>query len=97
MKDKTGYRVKSSYILQLNGLDDKEIYVLAKTQGKVIIISKDSDFPELINLYGAPPKLINIRIGNTDNKFLFGFILKNLEQALQKLIFENINIVDLEI
>jgi predicted nuclease of predicted toxin-antitoxin system len=77
-------------------LNDIEIYELAKKNTKVILISKDADIPELINRYGAPPKLINLKIGNTSNKILYNFLLENLETALTKLVEEDIHIVDLE-
>jgi predicted nuclease of predicted toxin-antitoxin system len=54
MKEDTGWDVKSAYSLQLYHLADAEIYQKAKAAGKVILISKDADFPEFINRYGAP-------------------------------------------
>lgn len=97
LKDETGYIIKSSFILKLYSLDDYEIYKLAKqNKTKVIFISKDTDFPQIINRFGSPPKLIYLRIGNTDNKVLFNFILKNLEDALERLLKDNIDIVDIE-
>jgi len=60
----TGYSVKSSYSLQLHFLTDLAIYDKAKAVGKVILISKDADFPELISRLGSPPKLIVIKKGN---------------------------------
>lgn len=43
LKDEFGFEVKSSYSLQLERLNDYEIYNKAKDQKNVIIISKDSD------------------------------------------------------
>lgn len=78
-------------------LDDYEIYNLAKENNvKVILISKDADFPLIINRFGAPHRLINLKIGNTDNKVLFNFILKNLEEALNHLLEDDADIVDIE-
>jgi len=70
MSEHTGYTVKSSYGLSLHHLSDKAIYDKARLQGAVIIISKDADIPELINRMGAPPKCINVQIGNCDNRKL---------------------------
>ncbi len=58
LHDETGWNVKSFYILQLNNSEDELIYRKAKEKGNVIIISKDSDFPNLVNSFGDPPKLI---------------------------------------
>lgn len=97
LKDETGYTIKSSFILELYLMDDYEIYKVAKeSKAKVILISKDTDFPHIINRFGSPPKLINLKIGNTDNKILFNFILKNLKQALNRLLKDDIDIVDIE-
>ena len=43
---------------------DLEIWQYAK-KFEYIIVSQDNDFNDLLNLYGAPPKVIWIRIGNT--------------------------------
>src|SRR5579875_2105103 len=79
LKDKTGWNIKSSYILQLHHLKDYEIYQKAKQAGKVILISKDSDLDEIITTAGSPPKLINLKVGNCDNKVLFSILEKNIE------------------
>jgi len=52
LKVETGWNVKSFYILQLNSEADEVIYRKAKEKGNVIIISKDSDFPNLVNNFG---------------------------------------------
>lgn len=96
LKEETGYNFKSAYILGHYGLADIEIYERAKTIPKVILISKDSDIPDLINRYGSPPKLINLRMGNATNRVIYHIISSNLDAALKKLIEENIHIVDLE-
>ena len=63
MADYTGKSVKSSYTLSLYELDDLSIYKKAKDSGNIIIVSKDTDFPDIISRLGSPPKLINLRIG----------------------------------
>ncbi len=45
LNERMGLHVKSSYKLELNGLDDLDIYKKAKAHGNVIILTKDSDFP----------------------------------------------------
>jgi len=81
LKEDFGYNCKSSFVLKLYGLDDIEIYQKAKAAGYVIIISKDSDLPEIVERLGAPPKVINIRIGNADTAFFFSFSKKILNTA----------------
>ncbi len=95
MQEETGWVVKSSYTLQFNGVDDRVIYDAAKAHGKVIIVSKDSDFAQLVQLMGAPPKLILLRKGNCDNKELWAFIKERLHQAVAMLFQQEIDIAEL--
>ena len=96
MAEHTGLTVKSSYILTFNELDDVVIYQKAKEYGKVILISKDTDFAELISRLGSPPKLINLKIGNCDNKTLWELIKPSIKEAIEVLTGSDIAIVELE-
>ena len=96
MAEHTGFSVKSSYSLQSNTLTNLEIYQRAQAVGSVIIISKDADFPELINRLGSPPKLIVIKKGNCDNREMWEFIKPNILTAIDVLTKSEINIVELE-
>jgi predicted nuclease of predicted toxin-antitoxin system len=62
IKEDFGYEIKSSFILQLKNLDDLEIYYKAKEAGYVIIISKDSDLPAIIDRLGSPPKVTILQL-----------------------------------
>ncbi|MEO6894323.1 MAG: DUF5615 family PIN-like protein [Ginsengibacter sp.] len=59
MHDEWKMNVKSSFILKNKNLDDKEIFLNAKKNANVIIITKDADFPALVAQYGCPQKLLN--------------------------------------
>ena len=83
MADHTGFTVKSAYILSFQRLTDQEVYTRAKETGKVIIISKDTDFPELISRLGSPPKLILLKIGNCSNKSLWNFLKQSIQEAIR--------------
>ena len=96
MGDYLGIIVKSSYTLDLHYLDDLTIYERAKKQGNVVLISKGADFAELISRLGWPPKLINLKIGNCSNQLLWDRIKPKIDQALQLLINEEIDIVELQ-
>ena len=63
LKEDFGYNCKSSFVLKLYGLDDIEIYQKAKAAGYVIIISKDSDLPEIVERLGAPLRLLTFVLG----------------------------------
>ena len=47
----------------LAGGSDREIWQYAREHG-FVIVTKDEDFQQLSVLYGAPPKVIWIRLGN---------------------------------
>jgi predicted nuclease of predicted toxin-antitoxin system len=96
MQDETGWTVKSSYSLNLNGVDDIEIYNKAKAQGKVIIVSKDKDFAMLIEALGTPPKLILIKKENCDNRVLWDFIKHRIKSAVEALVDSSTDIAELE-
>ena len=47
----------------LKGQTDEEVWRYAQANG-FVIVSKDADFHERSLLYGPPPKLVWLRIGN---------------------------------
>jgi len=96
LKDKTGWNVKTSYGLNLYALKDIEIYLKAKDNGKVILISKDSDLPEIIQQKGAPPKVISLKIGNCDNRQLWQLLQSRIEKTVRLLIDFDIDIIEIE-
>ena len=84
-----------TYILQLDGLKDTEIYQKAKEYGNVIIISKDFDLDQIINLLGSPPKWISLKVGNCDNKILFAILKNNIEKAIRLILDLNQDIIEI--
>ncbi|WP_394330812.1 DUF5615 family PIN-like protein [Niabella ginsenosidivorans] len=60
-------------------------------------MSKDADFPELISRLGAPPKLINLRIGNCDNRFLWEKLKVRIHEMIAILTTDSIDIIELEL
>jgi predicted nuclease of predicted toxin-antitoxin system len=96
MNEHTGFTVKSSYSLSLHYLTDGEIYNKAKERGNVILVSKDTDFPELISRLGSPPKLINLKIGNCSNKILWELIKPHIANCVSILISSDVDIVEVD-
>jgi predicted nuclease of predicted toxin-antitoxin system len=78
LKDKTGWNIKSAFVLKLFSLNDYQIYEKAKSHGNIILLSKDSDLIDIILQKGSPPKLINIKIDNCDNRILFNLLAPKL-------------------
>jgi len=52
--------------LELRDASDLEIFNAAR-QAKAIVISKDSDFAELVYRLGAPPQIVWVTCGNASN------------------------------
>jgi predicted nuclease of predicted toxin-antitoxin system len=53
----------------LRDAPDMEIFRAAQQAG-IVLISKDSDFVELVSRYGTPPKLVWVSCGNVSNRSL---------------------------
>ena len=52
--------------LGLRDATDGEIFKAAQ-HAKVVVISKDGDFVEMVSRYGAPPQLLWVTCGNVTN------------------------------
>lgn len=96
MAEYTGVSVKSSYSLNLHYIDDLEIYNMAKSAGHIILLSKDSDFTELISRLGSPPKLINIKFGNCSNSALWDLLKPRILDAVNLLTESDVDIVEFQ-
>ena len=63
----------------LKGFPDEDVWEYARNNG-FTIVSKDSDFYQRSLLYGHPPKLVWLRIGNCNRDILVALITKYKEQ-----------------
>ncbi len=70
--------------LKLHTAEDKKIFEKAKNEN-VIIITKDSDFVDLMTRLKSPPKIILLTCGNTSNKKLKEIFKNKLPVALSLL------------
>jgi predicted nuclease of predicted toxin-antitoxin system len=68
--------------LQLRDAADKDIFFAAK-EARAIVITKDSDFINLLHRYKSPPKIIWLTCGNTSNEFLQQLLSRELHRALE--------------
>ncbi len=69
---------QSSHVT-FHGLDraeDLAIWSFARN-GDYLIVTKDSDFNDLVTLRGAPPKIIWIRVGNCTTMTIESIIRRN--------------------
>jgi predicted nuclease of predicted toxin-antitoxin system len=65
------FRIEASSLRDLGLRDaaDREIFEQARQPGTVLI-SKDSDFVDLVSRFGAPPQLLWVTCGNVTNRRL---------------------------
>ena len=75
-------------LLNMEHSTDKEIWDYAKTQGYVIV-TKDADFFDMSLLYGQPPKIIWLKIGNQTKAGMIKALLDNKTEIEQILIAED--------
>jgi predicted nuclease of predicted toxin-antitoxin system len=71
--------------LGLRESEDPDIFEAAKAAGGVIVMTKDRDFVELVERYGAPPQVIWLTCGNTSNARLKEILTATLPNAIELL------------
>ena len=64
---------------------DAEIFQAAQ-QSDIVIISKDSDFVEMVSRYGTPPQLVWVTCGNVTNQELKKVFGNNFPSTLELLV-----------
>ena len=68
----------------LRDAEDEEIFQAAGEAG-VIMMSKDSDFLNLLDRHGPPPKVIWVTCGNTSNRRIQNILKRMLLPAVEML------------
>ncbi|GET43261.1 DUF5615 family PIN-like protein [Microseira wollei] len=71
--------------LGLRESEDPDIFEVAKAAGGVIVMTKDRDFVELVERYGAPPQVIWLTCFNTSNARLKEILTATLPNAIELL------------
>ncbi|MBI4929568.1 MAG: DUF5615 family PIN-like protein [Bacteroidetes bacterium] len=76
--------------------DDVVIFNKAKKHSSsIIIITKDSDFVDLLIRFGSPPKIIFLTCGNTSNAMMKEILSFRLKEALNLLSSAENEIVEI--
>ncbi|MDD4192346.1 MAG: DUF5615 family PIN-like protein [Mangrovibacterium sp.] len=75
--------------LGLDSSDDLSVWEFAKKEG-FTIVTKDSDFNNLVSYFGFPPKVIWLRRGNCSTKVISDLLNKNF-QTIKAFIYDNDN------
>ena len=71
--------------LGLRDADDREIFDAARAWPDTVIVSKDSDFVDLVLRLGAPPQVLWVTSGNLTNRHLQAVFLALFPDALELL------------
>jgi len=77
------HEASSLRAIGLREADDLAIFEKAKDED-VVFITKDADFVDLVQVRGAPPKIILLRCGNTTNKRLREIFTLYLNEAIAR-------------
>ncbi len=86
-------RAQSVRAVGLRNAEDEQIFQAAQ-EANVIIMSKDSDFLNLLDRHGPAPKVIWITCGNTSNQRM-RIILKQLLQPAVEMLNGGETIVEI--
>lgn len=70
--------------LALRDAQDMEIFAAARAE-KVVIMTKDSDFIDLVCRLGSPPQILWLTCGNVTNRNLRQLLTATLPDALEQL------------
>jgi predicted nuclease of predicted toxin-antitoxin system len=75
--------------------DDKTIWNYAKENG-LIIVTKDSDYFDFVQVFGYPPKIIWIKSGNGPTSLIANIIRKNYSVIQLSIKDPQIGIIELQ-
>lgn len=84
LRSTLGVEAESIIDLTLHTLDDSTLHARARQPG-FVIMTKDSDFVELLDKHGPPPRVLLITCGNTSNAVLRRLLTSALPRALELL------------
>ena len=75
-------------LLNLENADDRAIWDFAKDQG-FVIVTKDADFYDMSVVYGQPPKIIWLKIGNQSKAATVNALVSNRDEIELALMLED--------
>src|SRR5436309_9124397 len=79
-----GIEARAVRDLGLREAQDEPIFQAARAAG-VVVMTKDSDFVELLRRLGPPPQVLWVTCGNTSNARLREILTKSLPAAMELL------------
>lgn len=84
MNETFGVQAVALRDIGLRDATDHEIFLAARREA-AIVMTKDSDFLQMLDRFGAPPQVIWITCGNTSNANLKRILIQTLPEALKLL------------
>jgi predicted nuclease of predicted toxin-antitoxin system len=84
INDSFGVEAHAVRDLGLRSAKDPEIFRAARHEG-IVVMSKDSDFVDLVERLGPPPQILWVTCANTSNLWLKRVLATELPRALQLL------------
>ncbi len=89
-----GVNATSLKDLGLRDAKDTEIFYTARTGDAIVIVTKDSDFVDLVTRLGTPPQILWLTCGNVTNRNLRRILTKTFPDVL-RLLQAGENIVEI--
>ncbi len=77
-------RAQSVRAVGMRDAEDEEIFHAAREAG-VVVMSKDSDYLDLLEQHGPPPRVIWVTCGNTSNRRMREVLSQMLQPAIEML------------
>lgn len=71
-----GHYPGSAHVREFALRDDRAIWDFA-AKGNFVIVSKDSDFYHLSTVFGAPPKVVWLRVGNAGTEAIAALLARH--------------------
>jgi predicted nuclease of predicted toxin-antitoxin system len=81
------YKVLAQHVREI-GMEratDRELFDAARSRDAVVIVSKDSDFVDLVTLLGKPPQVLRLACGNLSTPAMHVLLGKSFGDALKLL------------
>lgn len=91
----TEFKIKCMAVRDLGLRDAEDLLIFDRAKrANAIVMTKDSDFVELLYTYGPPPRVIWLTCGNTSNENLKMILKKSLGEAL-RILDSGLNLVEI--
>lgn len=94
LADRFGVQARPVRELQLRNAEDEQIFFAARNAGAVVI-TKDSDFVDLLERHGSPPQIIWLTCGNTSEAALIEILSACFLEA-KRLLESGENLVEID-